>query len=320
MFEPCLCGTGGKNTGIPSCVPTIERIALLILVPTWADDGTLNSIKKSDFVNGVLPDAFVLAKINHLDPSKKWSPTPKINTVTDVRDAPVTFDVDGIATFVSQGVRTFLGSYYKKNGVPTFAGVLNSFQCIDTSYFEVTVEGAIAGIDNDTELLPIAIETGTLYAGVVKGTKTDPNSVSLTFAIQELVRDENLIQIAKGSLETNMLLVRGLLQLTGEALALPVITTTTARINLNFIYGNFPSKNAFEGAVAADLSADYGVTPSTVFNETTSAQLAIASLIPVVGEPGLYDMTIAAGASGDKIKVSIFKTGYELTSFTYLIP
>lgn len=319
MFEPCTCGSGGKNTGVPSCVPVIDRVALLILVQTFAADGTKNSIKKSDFVNGVLPDAFIQAKINELDPTKRWYITPKINTVTDVRAEPVTFDVDGISVIVDQGIRTFVGSYYSKFGSPKFAGVLNSFQCQDMSEFEVTVGGAIAGIDNDTELLPVAIETGTLYAGVVKKTKTDPNSVSLTFAVNELVRDENLTQISAGQIETNMLLQRGLTDIIGEALASPVITPTTVTLDLNYCYGDFNNLNPYKGLVAADFSPDNGVSPSNLYNVSQSANLAISAAVEV--SDGVYELTLAAGAvSTDVISVDVFKEGADMEPFTYVVP
>ena len=126
MFEPCVCGTGGKNTGQPSCVPTIDRTSKLILVKTFANDGTRNSILKTDFVAGVIPDTYIESKINQADTSKRWYVTPKINAVADTRAEPVTFDVDGIPQIIDQGVRTFIGSYYGKSGSPTFAGVLNS--------------------------------------------------------------------------------------------------------------------------------------------------------------------------------------------------
>ena len=287
MFEACECGKGGKNTGQPSCVPTIKRSAKLVFMQTIADDGTFNRIESSDFVNGKLPNTYIESKINEADPSK----------------------------------RTFLGTFYDKVGSPQFAGVMNSFQCISVSYFEISVDGDIVGIDNNTEMLPIAVETGTLYAGVVRGTKTDLNGVSLTFSVNELVRDENLIQIGSSSIDTNMILKRGLIDVVGSALTSPVITATTVRLNLDFIYGDFPNKLAFEGLTAGDLSYDSGVTPSTVFNSTQSSSVAVASITPVLGSKGVYDVVIASGAiSADDILVSLSKNGYQMEAFSYLIP
>ncbi len=312
MFEPCACGTGGTNTGQPNCVPTIERTAKLIFVPTFANDGTRNSINKSDFVNDLLPDSFIESKINETDSSKRWYVTPKINAVTDTRAEPVTFDVDGIAKIIDQGIRTFVGSYYDKLGSPTFAGALNSFSCIDMSYFEISVNGDLVGIDNGDEMLPISIETGTLYAGVVRGTKTELNSVSLTFAVNELVRDENLIQIAAGMIDSTLLNKRGLIDVVGEALAAPVITATTVRIDTTFVYGSFNNLVPFEGLVVADLTA---------YNNTQSASITVSSVTPVTGEAGQYDVVLAAGAiSADEIQLSLSKSGFEMNPFTYLIP
>jgi len=312
MFEPCVCGTGGKNTGKPSCVPTIDRTSKLILVKTFANDGTRNSILKTDFVGGVLPDTYIESKINEADTSKRWYVTPKINAVADTRAEPVTFDVDGIPQIIDQGVRTFVGSYYGKSGSPTFAGVLNSFNCQDVSYFEISVNGDIVGMDNGVELLPIAIETGTLFAGVVRGTKAELNSVSLTFAVNELERDENLIQVGAAQIESKMLNKRGLVDVVGEALSTPTITAITVRLDLGFIYGAFNNAVPFEGLAAIDLF---------VFNTTQSFSLAVYSAFAVAGLEGQYDVVVAAGAvSGDTITVSLSKVGFEMKPFTYLIP
>ena len=312
MFEPCACGTGGKNTGQPSCVPIIDRTAKLILVKTFANDGTRNSVKKSDFVNGVLPDAFIQSQINEADTSKRWYVTPKINAVADTRAEPITFDVDGIPKIIDQGVRTFVGSFYDKLGSPTFAGVLNSFNCQDISYFEISVNGDIVGMDNGAEMLPIAIETGTFYAGVVRGTKAELNSVSLTFAVNELEKDENLIQIGAAQTESNMLNTRGLVDVVGEALTTPSITATNVRLDLGFIYGAYNNAVPFEGLGPIDLF---------VFNTTQSATISVASVTPVVGMEGQYDVFMASGAvSADTITVSLSKIGFEMKPFTYLIP
>jgi hypothetical protein len=312
MFESCSCGTGGQNTGQPSCVPKIDRVAKLILVKTFANDGTRNSIKKTDFVTGILPDVFIESKINEADTSKRWYVTPKINAVTDTRAESVTFDVDGIPKIIDQGVRTFVGSFYDKVGSPKFAGVLNSFSCQDMSYFEVSVNGDIVGMDGGSEMFPIQIETGTLFAGVVRGTKTELNSVSLTFAVNELERDENLIQVGAAQSEPNMLNKKGLIDVVGSALASPVITATTVTLDMSFVYGAFNNLVPFEGLLLADL---------TVFNTTQSASVVVSSVTPVVGESGQYDVVIASGAiSADVITVSFSKDGFEMSPFTYLIP
>ena len=49
-FEPCTCGSGGKNTGITSCVPVIARIAFPIFTERFDSDGNRNSIKESDLM------------------------------------------------------------------------------------------------------------------------------------------------------------------------------------------------------------------------------------------------------------------------------
>ena len=321
MFEACTCGTGGRNTGQPNCVPTIKSTSRQVIMRSYANDGTRNSIKKTDFVNGVLPETFIDEKLNEPDSSKRWYLTSKINNITDVRADPVTFDIDGVPFITGKGPRTFVGSFYSNLGSPTYAGVLNSFSCFQNGKFDISVEGAIVGTDGGEELFPTAIQTGTLNAAVVKASKTEPNSVVITYAIDELEKDENLIQIGAGQIEADLLNKRGLIDVVGEGLTTPVITPTTVRLDMSFIYGEFNNQIPFEGLVQADLSYDLGVTPSTVFNVDQSISVAVSSVTPVVGEPGKYDMVIAAGGlTTEVIMVSLFKSGYEMATFTYEIP
>lgn len=322
IFVPCTCGTGGQNTGQPNCIPVIERTAMLIFMSTIADDGTKNTIKPSDLVGGILPDAFIQDKLNEADPSKRWYLTPKINTVEDIRAEPVTFEVDGIPHIIDQGVRTFTGSYFGKAGHPKFAAVLNSRNCFDNSYYEVSTEGAIVGTLDGDNLDPTPIETGTLFAGVVKKIKTALNSVGLSFNVQELVRDENLSQLSSSMIETDMLNQKGLIQLLGEALTTPVITTTEAVLKFTTCYGNYEALPGRKGLVVADLSPDNGVTTSTVFNVSTSANIAVASLVEDLteGNEGQYLMTIPAAISGNVIRVDISRNGVDMEAFEYTIP
>lgn len=321
MFEACSCGTGGRNTGQPNCIPTIKSTSRIIVMRSYANDGTRNSIKKTDFVNGVLPEAFIDDKLNETDASKRWYLTSKINNITDTRAEPTTFDIDGVPFITNQGARSFAGSFYSNLGSPTYAGVLNSFSCFQNAYYEVSVEGAIVGMDGGDDLYPIGIQTGTLNAAVVKGSKTEPNSVLITFAVDELERDENMIQIGASAIEANLLNKRGLIDVVGSALDTPTITATAVRVDLGFIYGNFNSKIPFEGLTAADLSYDGGTTTATVFNVDQSASVVVSSVTPVLGSAGLYDLVIASGGlTTEVISVALSKNGYEMTAFTYIIP
>ena len=309
-FELCLCGSVATNTGQPNCVPIGERTVGFIFFDKFDSDGNLNKIAAAD----VLDAAYFTAKINETDKSKRWYPTPKISNIEDVRAEPVTFDVDGISIIVDQGPRTFLGNFYDKVASPQWVAVLNSRQCIDTAYFEVTASGQLRGIiDGAGDMVGIAIETGTLNAIYVKKTKTTPQGAVLTFAVNELVRDEDLVFIASGDIGVDVKSLRGLLDVVGSNAT--ATTTTDAELDLEFCYGSLRDLSKFKGGVLADFSADGGTTPNTIYNVTAAANVVLSAVVE--SPDGHYTLTYPAQTLNDVLRVQIVKDGYEMEPITF---
>lgn len=73
----CNCQIFDANTGVTSRQEIASAIVKDIFVHKIASDGTVNSIKKTDFVDGKLPASFILGKITNADPTKRWYITPK---------------------------------------------------------------------------------------------------------------------------------------------------------------------------------------------------------------------------------------------------
>ena len=78
MAFNCTCETGGiGNLGLPKCNSLLGVVSKLIIVPTYDNDGNRNSIAFSDLIAGILPDSYIVGKLNNSDASKRWYPTAK---------------------------------------------------------------------------------------------------------------------------------------------------------------------------------------------------------------------------------------------------
>lgn len=313
-FKLCACGDEPLNSGTPNCVPSASRTSYLILVSTFDNDGNENKIAAGD----VLDAAYFEGKINEPDKSKRWYILPKTSNIEEARAEANTFDVDGIAKIIDQNIRTFLGNVYGAKASPRMAAVINSRACSENSVYEITVDGEIRG-ENDGQggLLPIKIEDETLYARYDKPTKTQKQTVIITFTVEENVRDENLAYIEASDIGIDVRKLRSVVDVFGEVTP-GTISTTGVEFDLGYEFSSLRSLNPLVGIVAADLSYDEGVTPSTVFNITQSSSLAVATLDETSN--GHYVLTHAAQTSGDVIEVKLSKNGVELKPFTYQIP
>ena len=58
-MKSCNCKSGASNTGVPFCVDVYNRTKQIIFQSIFDSTGVRNSIKDSDFVNGVLPKTYI---------------------------------------------------------------------------------------------------------------------------------------------------------------------------------------------------------------------------------------------------------------------
>lgn len=313
-MKSCNCKSGAINTGVPACIDIFNRTSYEIYMYRVASDGTLNSIKESDLVDGKLTTAFVTAKINETDPSKRWYVMPRVKNVTFEQADPNTEEIDGIPYPVSEGNITGTVDYVSKLASPKWYGVLKSFECLDVAKFEVTVAGELVGVEYDDELRPMPMEQGTMWLKYQKPTKTTVAKIMQTVVWKEDFPVERINFLPSDSIEEGALdSINGLQDIILEEAA--AATTTSVTVDAELCYGGFANKLPAEGLVSADFNYD-GV--STLYNVTDDASVPV---LTVTENPeGRYVITFALQDSSDVIRVRVIKEGYFNESIDITIP
>ena len=92
------CGCSIANLGYGSCGEVFDVTRKLIFVRTYDNDGVRNKISTSDLVDGVLPEAFITAKLI-ATPDKRWYPIGDFNAVVEATGEDVEFTDDFGANF-----------------------------------------------------------------------------------------------------------------------------------------------------------------------------------------------------------------------------
>lgn len=283
----CSC-TDSKypHTGF-GCVPKIEITGAEYYVKQVADDGNPNVI---DLENDVIDEAFILAKINHADPSKRWYPVVGLDSPSTVRADNVndTTSTLGIERFRRLGN---LSVSYEviENGTQLLAEQLNRASCGKWAKFSIDINGnliAVKDYPESTTARPVRIESGTFVARYIYSTPSDKGShVTVNYTVDRREKDGNLIVIYPDS--TALLLDReGLREALGEVVA---TTTTTLELDLFFSEGA-ATNTTFKGLEQANFS---------IFNKTTDSSVAILGVVESPTIAGRYLLTFAAQTPGD---------------------
>lgn len=292
----CDCDDAGlTNTGAPSCIPKFGVTKKIIMVPLTANDGTLNSID----LTATIDAAYINAKINHADSSKRWYPiSGDIKNVAKTKSESTkqTYD-DGSVFPIQAGVYSFTGIF--PNGNQVFAGILNSSRCTQFGIYEIDANGSLRGYTKN--------EVDILYPTPVNNNTWEPiwNDVSDTVLENTVLNfqfDSNLqpeyLQILSSSDITgiSLLNVAGLVDVLSTNVS---CSTTVLVVKLRTKY-NTPAK----GLLAADFA---------VYNVTDSAALTVSS--SVESPSGTYTITVSAAQTvSDKLRLTPTKTGFDYTA------
>ena len=298
MAEICVCGQGLSNTGRKDELASVTR--RFFFMQTVADDGTRNGINVNDAIN----EAYIVAKLNHADPSKRWFPTPELKNIVDERADPATESFnDGSSAITSEGVRSFIGLALKAG--PVFLGKIESIGCEKVSVFYIDACNGITGtISADgLNLYPVQIASGSYYSKLMKISDAGINKVQLQFNVSSLEKDSNL-RTAKA--ETDLLSIDGLLDANA---AISGATTTGFVAALTLDYGNFPEPLKVKNWVVGDFS---------LYNETDLASVPITSVTETPS--GTYTFVIPGQTSADVMTLTSQKDGFELRAATVTIP
>ena len=262
MAEDCLNGIG--NTGfLKACGSQFKDVAGMIIVPTFADDGTENHID----ANEVLDDAFLAAQINETDPSKRWYPlaTP-FNAFESTRADPTYEELDnGSREFVKQGARTV--NFQVRGQSTIYLGQIKACPCEELSFYLIDSAGKLMGIVKDvdsSDLYPIKMQPSSLYSAYIFATpgSNEHLTVSFQFALNE---EDSLLRVYDDSLvESGLLALKGLLDVSATFSA---VTTTSFTVKLSTLFTIGNKYNA-SGLVAADFVLKGNGTPIVITSVT----------------------------------------------------
>jgi hypothetical protein len=311
MAEICSCTSGITNFGQPPCVDSFSPDARLVFVQYYDNLGAVNSIASTD----TLDASYFEDRINAgnydraLDKSKRWYFTETINSVEGERAESVKQEVDGISFNVKQGLRSYSGTFYGGIASPKYVGALRSLGCLQMGYFVIDTNGAIIGQEftdssGDVFLNPIKMQRNTLDAIYKKPSKTEVQSIMLSFMVEENEKDETLSFIPSDDIAVDTLMLRSVATVNGSV---STASATTFTLVADYTYGTAFVKQPFVGLTSADV-IPYNVTQST------------SPLVVSVAESpdGTYLVTIDAQTTSDVISVNIDKAGFEMTEVTYV--
>lgn len=297
MINLCDCNTPMGNTGLPGCVPKFGAIRKLIFVPILGSGGTRNSIP----VGTTFDSSYVVAKINNTNAKDRWYPSDLLVNIDSSRAETEfqTFD-DNSKEPVQQGVKPFTGFAKYRDAV--YASKLSTAVCTQMGVYEIDVNGSLRGEASADGSVLYPIQISAFDARVIDPKSKEIGGVQISYEYQADVKDSSLRMIAASEMNgVNMLAVNGLVDVYTTTTG-ATISTTSLTFKLFMDYGTFQSKEGVTGLVTGDIAL-YNVTDSASVTSSTFTELG----------DGVYRITFTAQTSGDEIKVTPTKNGYDFS-------
>lgn len=316
-MRTCECNESFGNTGKAGCLPLFRKISGVFLVPTYDSTGALNSIT----VSTTIDDAFLTARLNDTDASKRWRPIMDLKNVTSDRPDP-TYETapDNSKAFVQDGVRTVTAEVWNQG--PEFKQVLDAAVCVPMSIYVIDKDGNLRGIvdaDSETLLFPIKTDQNSWNTKLIMATDTTIEKLLMTFDWAQSEDDALLRMIAASDMTADLLGARGLLTMN---LTVGAITTTTVALTITTDYGSLKSKIGDSGLVVADFVSTVGGATGKLRNNTDSADITISSVTETAG--GNFALVFTpAQTSADVLAIKIVKNGRDYSGInetTFVIP
>ncbi len=300
----CKCNVSLSNTGT-GCTPLIKVAKVPIMVPIYANDGTMNGIPFSATINQAYFDALV----NNTDPSKRWYPIPEVKDVKDVRAANIMEKFPDLSeVFIMEAIRTFDGIIIGSAGTgaasPQLKGKIEAARCAPVGFYFVDKDGNLIGkISSDgLSLQPIQIQEQSLACMFVKYTDTTIQKLQLTFDYSTFELDEDLRMISCNEIgDADLLHLRGLLNVCSKATS---ITHTGFIVELDTEYGTPISPLTDKGLVKADF---------TLYYDTQKTTITITTVTESTVTPGVYTFVIPSQNSLDSLTLTPSKNGRDYT-------
>lgn len=293
----CECSATLNNTGTPSC-PTLMRDAeMIILVPKYLSDGTLNTIDLTD----LLDQAYFDGRVNSTDPLYRWYPLPRLKNPNSERGDAVYVDYEDLTKdFVHQGVRSF--SLLLPNQEPTLLGKLESWRCQEFGIFIVDKNRSLIGMgDIDGFLRPIIIDQNSFTPNYILPKATDVATIDIKFNFDTDEQDADIRMILASEISpVNLVNLKGLLDVDSTYSS---ISTTGFTAKLTTQYGSILNPKVVAGLVIGDFA---------LYNLFDSLAVTISTMVE--NPDGTYAFTFAAQGSGETLRLTPTKTKFDFTN------
>lgn len=307
MSALCSCDVSLQNLGTPNCTPIMDVTQQFILVPLIANDGTRNKIATTD----TLDAAYVTAKLNQSDDSKRWYPTGELTNVGGERAEPIyeTFD-NGKQIFIRQGARNVTALLVK--GTPELLKQINSNRCGTFGVYVIDVNGSATGYaedGDDVNLYPIPVDAASWNGKFVWTDDKQIQKIMLAFQWAIGAKDENLRSISASAFTgVNLADVRGLI----NAYITIVSTGQTAMVvDIFNRYGNFMTNTPVFGLLVTDFVSSVTATTSKIRNTTDAADITITTVTESTTVDGRYTLAYASQTVADVMQPLIKKNGLD---------
>jgi len=285
----CICEIGGLgNLGHPNCVPKFGVISSLIFVPLKANDGTLNRINTATVVTSTTFTALT----QHIDPSKRWYPSPTFENVEMIpSESQKEESASGRVSTLRKGKLSFKGELWYEDSTPQTQGKLEKYSCQDFGVYLVDDLGNLKGSLNGTFLDPIPVESSSL--DVLFNFKKDDTTQKLMvmFDVKRNFRTSTLRMISSSEGLVDFGTLEGLID---ANIALSSITTTGFVATITTDYGTALTDGKVKGQFLADFS---------LYNDTDSALIVPTSIVETAD--GVYTAVMPAQTVTDKFTVSL---------------
>lgn len=310
LFEKeCQCAGKPLNPGQKGCLPMEGRYKFIIYFDKTDSTGAFNSVTAGTVMN----QAYVTAKLNHVDLTKRWYIAPEIFSLEAPAAEKETEDRDGLPIPTGEEIKQPVKyNHSKEEANPALIAFYDSMACRDLAFFAVTNKGQLVGMNDGLgNLIGIAIQQGTLSAQWGQPVKGSLQKIMVSFLVDELENDANRDFIDSSDIAydakrwVNLQPIQILMFLQSQS------GQDTFVYKIQKMYGSVGFKSHYTGLLTVDISPDNGVTTGTVYNETTAANVVVTLTEDTIAET--YELTLAAPASPDDvIAINVFKSGVSM--------
>lgn len=310
MSDACTCGQGVSNLGLPNCAPVFDIANRFWFAERVNSSGVVNSI---DLSGGTYDQAFFEGLTNNTDVHQRWYPTPEIENYTwVVADSEKQTTSNGNTYVLRKGSITVT---FDLMDVPAkYASKMESMVCPKMQFvFADKVSNLVGDVSeaftNDI-LKGIPIQKGSLDLKYTPRTDANRAMLSVSFVIPPSFSAGDLGHIGASEMTYDVNNVDALLDVNcADATG---ISTTGFTVDLSLDYGTALAGIPFEGAVLADFTLAE-VTP-------TPGAISITSVTESATVDGRYVFVIPSQTSADVLRLSLAKTGFEMTPRLITIP